>query len=72
MVAAVTNISLYLRRYTSLKDMMLIIPGLEKRGRVDLSQCLSDDESESHIPRSSSYASSRGKPTLSQSPTIIL
>ena len=44
MVAAVTNVSLYLRRYSNIKDMMLIIPGLEKRGNVDLSRCITEEE----------------------------
>ncbi len=35
LTAAVANISLYIKRFTHIEDMALIIPGLEKRGVYD-------------------------------------
>lgn len=83
MVAAVTNISLYLRRYSSIKDMMLIIPGLEKQGHVDLTRCVHDEESDFGVgtnygsgkfstSTSGGFSSYRGLGSIAQSPTIIL
>jgi hypothetical protein len=70
MVAAVTNISLYVRRYSSINEMVLIIPGLDKQGHLDLSL---HEEDEMHEPRqrpSRSHLSSPG--SIVHSPTIIL
>ena len=51
LLAAVSNVTLYIKRYSKLEDMALIIPGLEKRGGFDFSSKLVDDmESESGIP----------------------
>ncbi len=36
MMAVVSNITLYVKRYPNLEDMVLIIPGLEKRGGFDV------------------------------------
>ncbi len=41
MIAAVANITLYVKRFPNLEDMALIIPGLEKKGNFDVSK--SDD-----------------------------
>ena len=35
MMAVVSNITLYVKRYPNLEDMVQIIPGLEKRGGLD-------------------------------------
>ena len=63
MMAAVSNISLYLRRYPNIEDMVHIIPGLDKRGGLaDMasSSRLAEEELEHHTP----YGA--------QNPTIIL
>ena len=44
MMAAVANISLYIKRYPTLDDMVLIIPGLEKK--ADTMRSSDDFESE--------------------------
>ena len=56
MSAAVTNISLYVRRYPNLEDMVNIIPGLEKKSNYDFSRVEDQDYPE----------------TGTQNPTIIL
>lgn len=58
MMAAVTNVSLYLRRYPNLEDMVLIIPGLDKHSRLDAKSGEDVDYCEPHPG--------------SQNPTIIL
>ena len=51
LLAAVTNVTLYIKRYSQIEDLVLIIPGLEKRGGFDCSGKLAADmESESVIP----------------------
>ena len=78
MVASVTNISLYLRRYSNIKDMMLIIPGLEKRGQFYLSH--EDELDSAGVGHERSCTSSThnfgssftGFGAVTQSPTIIL
>ena len=78
MVAAVTNISLYLRRYSNIKDMMLIIPGLEKQGNLDLSRCVTEEDmdpgggEERCASSSGGFGSFRGLGSVGQNPTIIL
>ena len=79
MVTAVLNISLYLRRYSRLEDMVQIIPGLEERGPSSLSRCVTQDTMESTgdnnsraSSRRSSVRMSRGFSGLPQNPTIIL
>ncbi|KAK2149392.1 hypothetical protein LSH36_454g02016 [Paralvinella palmiformis] len=58
MVASVTNITLYLKRYSRLEDMVVIIPGLHSKSNYDFSKVSSEDE-----PDTASG---------SQNPTIIL
>ena len=58
MAAAVTNISLYVRRYPNLEDMVHIVPGLEKKSRYDFGR-VSDQEPED-------------TDTGTQNPTIVL
>ena len=62
MMACVTNISLYLKRYPMLEDMVVIIPGLHNQSNYDFSKASSDDELEP------STAVSPG----SQNPTLIV
>ena len=51
LLAAVANVTLYIKRYSKLEDMALIIPGLEKRSGFDFSSKLVEDiEFESGIP----------------------
>ncbi len=51
MLAAVSNVTLYIKRYSKIEDMALIIPGLEKRSGFDFSSKLVEEaESESGIP----------------------
>ena len=38
LAATVANISLYIKRFTHLEDMSLIIPGLDKRGGYEFSK----------------------------------
>ncbi len=45
-MAAVANISLYIKRLTHLEDMALIIPGLEKRGGYDFGSKTEELESD--------------------------
>ncbi len=45
MAAAVTNITLYIRRYPNIEDMVHIIPGLEKKSNMDFGR---DDEDDEH------------------------
>ena len=46
MIASVSNISLYLRRFSNLEDMVLIIPGLDKKSNYDFSSKSEDLEIE--------------------------
>ncbi|KAK2192055.1 hypothetical protein NP493_40g08025 [Ridgeia piscesae] len=46
MVAAVTDISIYLKRYPTLEDMVLIIPGLQKKSGFAMSIDDEDEEEE--------------------------
>ena len=43
MCAAVTNISMYIRRYPNLEDMVNIIPGLEKKSNYDFGRVIDTD-----------------------------
>ncbi|KAI0230990.1 Voltage-dependent calcium channel gamma-5 subunit [Lamellibrachia satsuma] len=52
MVAAVTDISIYLKRYPNIEDMVLIIPGLQKKSRLTLSlddEDVDEDEDEEDL-----------------------
>ena len=63
MVVAVTNISLYLKRYPNLEDMVAIIPGLEKHSGLEI-RSSSDDQLE--------HSAMTDPSTSCHNPTIIL
>ena len=46
LICAVTNISVYLRRYSNLEDMVIIIPGLDKRSKMAMSSSRDMEESD--------------------------
>ena len=59
MVAAVANITLYVRRFPNLEDMASIVPGLEKKSNFDFSS-------------TTSKLDEHDLDTGAQNPTIIL
>ena len=52
LMASVSNISLYIRRFTHLEEMALVIPGLEKRTGYDPVNLIEMDVLNNHRYRS--------------------